>query len=288
MAIRLTQMAKPMLELGDSILCAEGSYRLFLNTNVPYSRFNATNLEHNNELGPDFPATALHTLDVVPTEPHTTYTAVVDYHKQTLCPVEADVTLRPVVVPEADFRYSPGALRYNDMDFEVWDLTPVHPRSIHPGDPEVWRRRWTAGGLPLADTSFHVTDEIILENLAEEDRDTVELELTVYNGQCYDTAIRLLPMLRVAVFAANAFTPTEEANNRFVMITQGVTEAELRIYNREGLLVYVSNDPAAGWDGRRTDGVLCEQGNYVWKLTFRAIDRPETMRSEVGTVLLIR
>ena len=95
-------------------------------------------------------------------------------------------------------------------------------------------------------------------------------------------------MLRVAIFAGNAFTPTEETNNRFFVVTQGVIESELRIYNREGLLVFVTNDATQGWDGRRTDGVMCEQGNYVWKLTYRAIDHPNSMRSEVGTVLLIR
>ena len=288
MAITLTQLAKPKLQLGDSIICSAGSYLLNLETNVPYSRFSTEGWNHVNTLGPDFPTDAHYSLTVVPTEPYSTYTAVVDYTAKTRCPVTAEVKLRPVVVPNADFRYSPAALQYNNMEFEAWDLTFMEPRSIHPGEPEVWRRRWYTQEGELSDTSFHLTHEVILANLPEDQRDTIELALAVYNGQCYDTAIRLLPMLRVAIFAGNAFTPTEETNNRFFVVTQGVIESELRIYNREGLLVFVTNDATQGWDGRRTDGVMCEQGNYVWKLTYRAIDHPNSMRSEVGTVLLIR
>lgn len=288
LAISLTQMAKPLLRLSDSIFCAEGRYRLYLTTNVPYSRFSATGMQHENPLGPDFPDQASYTLDVTPAEPFTTYTAYVDYHAQALCPLTTDVSLRPVVVPEADFRYSPGALRYNDLDFDAWDLTPIRPRSIHPDEPDVWRRRWLAQQVPISDTSYHLTHEIILAELPPDDRDTLQLALTVFNGQCYDTAVHLLPMLRVAIFAPNAFTPTEESNNRFIISTQGVTDAELSIYNREGLLVYRSKDLSVGWDGRRNDGVLCEQGNYVWKLIYHTIDHPEALRDDVGTVLLIR
>ena len=288
MAISLTQMAKPSLSLVDSIVCNDGNYRLLLATNVPYSRFSSEGKVHENPLGPDFPTASSYTLTVTPSEPYTTYEAYVDYHKHTLCPVTAQVKLRPVVVPEADFRYSPGALRYNDLDFNAWDLTPVRPRSIHPDEANIWRRQWIAQQTTLSDTSYHLTHEVILAELPPDDRDTLELELTVFNGQCYDTAVHLLPMLRVAIFAPNIFTPTKETNNRFVIVTQGVYDAELRIYNREGLLVYVSDDLSAGWDGRRSDGTLCEQGNYVWKLIYRGIDRDEGKRDEVGTVLLIR
>lgn len=288
LAISLTQMAKPLLQLSDTILCPQGRYRLLLSTNVPYSRFSSSDLVHHNTLGPDFPTHTSYSLDVTPSEPYSTYEAYVDYHRQTLCPLTAQVSLRPVVVPEADFRYSPGALRYNDLEFDAWDLTPVHPRSIHPNEPDVWRRRWIAQQTPLSDTSYHLTHEIILAELPPDDRDTLQLQLSVFNGQCYDTAVHLLPMLRVAIFAPNAFTPTQETNNRFIIATQGVYDAELSIYNREGLLVYRSNDLSVGWDGRRNDGTLCEQGNYVWKLIYRGIDRDEGKRDEVGTVLLIR
>lgn len=288
MAIRLTQMARPLLVLKDSIDCRQQNYVLRISTNVPYSRFEWDGSRHENALGDTFPTAALYRLSVSPAEPYTTYTAYVDYHKKTLCPVTASTTVRPVIVPQAEFRYSPQALRYNDMDFDAYDLTPIRPRSIHPDDANVWRRFWFTDEMMLSDTSAHLTHEIVLAALPEDDRDTVRLTLDVYNGQCHDTVTHLLPFLRVAIFAPNIFTPTEQTNNRFAIVTQGVTSAELFIYNREGLLVFRTDDPAAGWDGRSSSGRLCEQGNYVWKLFYRTIDHPEATRDDVGTVLLIR
>ena len=288
MAIRLTQMAKPRLTLRDSIDCANQRYQLHIATNVPYSRFYWNGGQNVNPLTDTFPTTASHILDVTPEEPYTTYHALVDYHASPLCPVTAQTSLRPVVVPEAEFRYSPQAIRYNDMDFDAYDLTPIHPRSIHPGQANIWRRFWYTGDIMLSDTSYHLTHEIVLAQLPEDQRDTVQLRLQVYNGQCYDTVTHTLPFLRVAIFAPNAFTPTEQTNNRFFIVAQGVTEAHLYIYNREGLLVYQSDDLSEGWDGHSTSGRLCEQGNYVWKLIYRTIDHPEATRDDVGTVLLIR
>ena len=35
-------------------------------------------------------------------------------------------------------------------------------------------------------------------------------------------------------------------------------------------------------------GAPCPQGSYVWKLSYKALDRPTSLRTEIGTVLLIR
>ncbi len=288
MAIRLTQMAKPRLTLSDSIDCANQRYRLQIATNVPYSRFYWDGGQHVTPLADTFPTPVNQILYVTPDEPYTTYHALVDYHATPLCPVTAQTSLRPVVVPQAEFRYSPQAIRYNDMDFDAYDLTPIHPRSIHPGQANIWRRFWYTGNIMLPDTSYHLSHEIVLAQLPDDQRDTVQLRLQVYNGQCYDTVTHILPFLRVAIFAPNVFTPTEQTNNRFIIVTQGVTEAHLYIYNREGLLVYQSDDLSEGWNGHSSSGRLCEQGNYVWKLIYRTIDHPEATRDDVGTVLLIR
>ena len=79
-----------------------------------------------------------------------------------------------------------------------------------------------------------------------------------------------------------------------MIVGHGIREAELFIYNREGLLVYRTTATAPdgnieiGWDGRRSDGTLCIQANYVWKLIYHTIDKLQGEQSEVGNVLLIR
>lgn len=43
-----------------------------------------------------------------------------------------------------------------------------------------------------------------------------------------------------------------------------------------------------GRDGRDYNGRPCVQGNYVWKLIYSAVDYPGVLRSEIGSVLLLR
>lgn len=287
LAIRLTQIARPLLQLVDSIDCENKQYTIHFATDVPWWWLSSNERQLTSGVGDSFPIINEYSLAVEPDEPYSTYTVRVDYREEPLCPLETAIRLRPIVVPDADFRYNPEALSYNNLTFDAWDLTPVHPRSIHPGEDEVWRRSWYTDEVMLGDTSGHLTHEVVLAELGG-NRDSLRLALSIYNGQCSDTAVRMLPMLRVAVFAANAFTPTEETNNHFYIATQGVIEGELRIYNRDGLLVFSTNDPSTGWDGRDLNGRLCEQGNYVWKFIYRAIDHPEARVEEVGTVLLLR
>ena len=226
-------------------------------------------------------------IQVAPTA-NTVYTAYVDYHATPLCPLTDSLHLRPVVVPEALLKVNPEALRYNELSLEAYDLTDPRPYSIHPEDVERWVRTWYIDWMQQEETSWHLHHEAV------PDEDTLTLALRVYNGQCGDTAIRPIPIQRVALYAPNAFTPLRDNNQRFVILGYGITEAELYIYNREGLLVYSTQDTypdgklEIGWDGRRNDGTLSLQGNYVWKLIYRTVDTHHKKQSEVGNVLLIK
>jgi gliding motility-associated-like protein len=103
-----------------------------------------------------------------------------------------------------------------------------------------------------------------------------------------DTALRIIPILKTSIVSPNAFTPSQESNNRFIIVARGLIRADLYIYNREGLLVYHTTNIEQGWDGRSENGTPCKQGNYVWKLVYRTIDLPSSDRTEIGSVLLIR
>ena len=277
LAIQLTQMARPQLTVSDSVQCADLNYTITLETDVPYSRWNWNGGQRVNE--PSIIVSPIET---------TTYTAYVDYHAAPLCPLTMDLNLRPVVVPEAILKVNPEALRYNEMSLEAYDLTDVRPYSIHPEDVEKWVRSWYIDWLQQEETSWHLHYDAV------PDEDTLTVALRVYNGQCSDTTIRLIPIQRVALYAPNAFTPLRDNNQRFIIVGYGILESELYIYNREGLLVYsaTTSHPDGkldtGWDGRRDDGTLCPQGNYVWKLIYVTVDSHHKKQSEVGNVLLIK
>jgi PKD repeat protein len=53
---------------------------------------------------------------------------------------------------------------------------------------------------------------------------------------------------------------------------QNVIEYKLQIFNRWGILIYVSTDLYKGWDGYFSDGNLANQGVYVWKVTGQYAD----------------
>ena len=270
LAIRLTQMARPQLSIDDNIDCGQQRYRLTLETDMPYFRW-----EYGRTVSRDA------VIDVSPSQ-NTLYMAYVDYHEQPLCPLKDSIALRPIVIPSAEMRVIPEALHSNETDIDAYDLTIVDARSMHVGDPDVWTHEWLVDGTPIYEESRHLNYTLL------HSADSLLLSLCVYNGQCYDTVSQTVPILHVAAYAPDAFTPGEDNNNRFTIVTQGITNGELYIYNRQGLLVYQTTDLNTGWDGRDYNGNPCHQAAYVWKLIYEAIDHPGVKRSEVGTVTLLR
>jgi PKD repeat protein len=58
---------------------------------------------------------------------------------------------------------------------------------------------------------------------------------------------------------------SDEAAQIFHPVTSGVSEYQLRIFSKIGVLIFESNDISIGWDGYHK-GQLCEPGVYIWKV----------------------
>lgn len=261
LALRLTKMAQPRIDFSYSTDCLHRTYTISATSSVPYTRWSSYPMDSQLDGNED-----LLTVTVAPSEP-TEYSLYADYRDIPFCPFSKSIVLSPVDVPKAELQVNPGALKYNAMDYTAYDISK-----------EYVERTWYVDGVRQSEPSR------ILYGRGDDHSDTIAIALSVYNGQCLDTAFYLLPVLRVAVFAPNAFTPNLETNNRFTIVTQGVIDGELFIYNREGLLMYQTTDFGnMGWDGGN-----CPQGNYVWRFNYHAVDYPNSPKSEIGTVLLIR
>lgn len=105
-------------------------------------------------------------------------------------------------------------------------------------------------------------------------------------GCCSDTLLRYA-VVNFSAWFPNAFTPGADNNNRFGLVTPvEVSEYEMFIYNRHGLLVYHSDDPSAPWDGCGPDGKPCVQAAYTYLCRFRLAG--DNLRQQAGTVLLLR
>ncbi len=105
-------------------------------------------------------------------------------------------------------------------------------------------------------------------------------------GCCADSLFTVYTKAR-SVWFPNAFTPgSGDDNARFGVFTSlDVEHYKLYVYNRQGQLLFFTDDPAVRWDGTH-DGRPCSQGvyNYRWHLR----DAYGFARNGTGTVTLLR
>ena len=259
-AMHLTQMAEPNISFDVSTDCELLTYTVDITCDVPYTYI--TSYPNDNTLIGREQQRRL-TLD----PPETTdYMVYADYREEPFCPTTRTLRLRPVNIPLANLKVVPEVITYNEIEYDLYD-----------NGHDVMQRWWYINGVLQTDTSSH------LHRTADINADTIEIMLKIFNGRCINISTYKLPVLRIAIFAPNAFTPDLETNSKFVIKGHGVIDGELYIFNRDGLLVYHTDDYTQGWTGYG-----CPQANYVWKLNYRAIDYPTTTRTMVGSVLLIR
>lgn len=117
--------------------------------------------------------------------------------------------------------------------------------------------------------------------------DSVEVTLRSCNqwNCCRDTTFSIDSRIR-SVWFPNVFTPGGESNQRFgATLSFEAVEFELLIFNRLGLLIYRTDDPAATWDGTH-DGRPVPQGAYVYHWHVR--DTYDYNHTGIGTVTLLR
>jgi gliding motility-associated-like protein len=117
-------------------------------------------------------------------------------------------------------------------------------------------------------------------------RDTrYTITATDANG-CKASADIWVRVIKVGPFIPTAFTPTGDNKNEvFRVIDYGVTDIDIRIYDRWGNEVYSSNDLYEGWDGT-VGGKKAEQGTYIYRITTKYIDGKTKVYT--GHVTLVR
>ncbi|HPJ59844.1 MAG TPA: PKD domain-containing protein [Bacteroidales bacterium] len=78
---------------------------------------------------------------------------------------------------------------------------------------------------------------------------------------------------------------SDEASHIFHPVFSGVSDYQLRIFTRRGVMIFESNDINYGWDGYY-QGRLCDPGVYVWKVRGNFIN--STTFTRMGDVTLIK
>lgn len=88
------------------------------------------------------------------------------------------------------------------------------------------------------------------------------------------------------LFYPTAFTPNNDGlNDVFNVFGQFITSFEMRIFNRWGEMMYVTDDLEKGWDGH-FKGTLMPEGTYVFRATI--VDQAGRTFERSGTVVLLR
>ncbi len=91
------------------------------------------------------------------------------------------------------------------------------------------------------------------------------------------------------VWVPNAFTPNGDGKNDIFLpeTDQQLQDYTIRIFDRYGHLVFISNDPGFGWDGT-VNGEDAESGTYTWRLNYFSAFTSTFERQEMtGSVLLV-
>jgi len=83
-------------------------------------------------------------------------------------------------------------------------------------------------------------------------------------GNYIDFPNAFLPNLNGPI-GGNYSSSVDDAASVFHPVSSGVSEYQLRIFSKSGMLIFESNDINIGWDGYYK-GQLCQSGVYIWKV----------------------
>ncbi|MFN8712368.1 MAG: PKD domain-containing protein [Bacteroidota bacterium] len=118
----------------------------------------------------------------------------------------------------------------------------------------------------------------------------VTLTVTSIDGCTSITSDSVCIGLEATLFVPNAFTPDGDGDNDiFLPVGIGIETAEFEFYifDRWGNLIFTSDNPAFGWDGRANGGSdIAQIDTYVWRIIYR--DVTGSKQDKHGIVTLIK
>ena len=117
-----------------------------------------------------------------------------------------------------------------------------------------------------------------------------ELTVTDFDGCTYtdQQTVTILEDCLPTIYVPNSFTPDGDEFNAYLRTTGTyVYDFEIKIYNRWGELMFVSEDMDVQWDGTYGNE-LCGIGLYTYILRYRLGEESVRMVQRTGTIRLLR
>ena len=113
------------------------------------------------------------------------------------------------------------------------------------------------------------------------------MKITDVNG-CSEELSRIVEVKRRSVITMpTAFSPNNDnSNDLFRVGTYNVSNFNIKIFNRLGLMVYESDNADFSWDGMTLDNRPALQGVYVYIITAKDLEGNDI--EETRTLTLLR
>ena len=140
---------------------------------------------------------------------------------------------------------------------------------------------------PFLDTTSTVS---LNETDLPQDQTQVILTVTDVNGCMGQDTLLLRSVCNPLVYVPDAFSPNgDPANKEFTIFAFHVQNFQIKIYNRWGEVIFISNDPKINWDGNYKNSPM-PNGVYPWIITYQGnnsdVQQPPLQLK--GSVTLVR
>lgn len=209
----------------------------------------------------------------------TVYTLNVDWRESPMCPAHGTVSVHPISLVRAFMRVDLNNFTYDNLQVVAEDRSVGNREALYGGwCGRSWYLNGERQGVTAARCTFQVQPWM---------GDTIDLMLEAYSPDCVDTVVRRIPFPKGRLTFPNIFFPEQDANNLFIPLTYGLSQYELKIFDRYGVLVFQTDDVDTGWDGT-CQGRNCKTGTYVYHCRYIDETTPNGYQHITGTVTLVR
>jgi len=189
---------------------------------------------------------------------------------------DLEVIVMPLAFSEADFTYSVISL---GTIGEILVNDPVQFIDKTLGNVIVWEWDFGDGTKSNEQNPTHTYKRPGVY--------TISLMTFDALGCVSSSSIEVEVLASYRIMVPNAFTPNGDGlNDTFIPKMRGIEEFEMHIFNKWGELIYSCFDREdKGWDGTLR-GVMSPNGNYVYKIVFKANDGEKGSQTGVFTLVL--
>jgi gliding motility-associated-like protein len=202
-------------------------------------------------------------------------TAIVTDRNGCIVEVSKEVKM-PIAFTDAAFSYTVISI---GMQGEILVNEPVQFNDATLGQVIAWEWDFGDGTKSNDQNPIHTFTKI--------GKYTITLKTFDALGCVSETKMQIEVFGSYRILVPNAFTPNGDGlNDTFMPKMRGIEDFELHIFNKWGELVYSAfSKEDAGWDGR-LNGTMSPNGNYVYKIIFKAVDGEKGSQTGVFTLVL--